>query len=468
MREFKLLIGGDLQDGASTLEVLNPATEQVLAICPRADEAQLEAAIAAAKEAFPKWSALPIEERAGKLQKLADALERHEDELVALLTAEQGKPLREAQFEILGGAAILRGFADMRIPLKTIRENDRERIVEQRMALGVVAAILPWNVPIFLLMMKFAPAMLAGNTMIIKPAPTTPLTTLRIGEICASLFPPGVANFIVDNNDLGQAICAHPDVAKVAFTGSTATGRAVMKTASGTLKRLTLELGGNDASIVLDDMSPKDAAGRVFEAAMMNAGQICLAPKRVFVPEEMYEEFCDELAELARTAQVGVGTDPRTVIGPLQNKAQYDKVNAYIAEAKKSGRVIAGGDALPGPGYFVSPTIVCDIDDDARLVREEQFGPVVPVLSYASLDEVVQRANDTEYGLGGTIWTRDPERGYELSLRLVTGTVWVNKYLDLPIDVKVGGAKQSGIGAELGEEGLWEYTQAKIINVALV
>jgi acyl-CoA reductase-like NAD-dependent aldehyde dehydrogenase len=464
--DFRLLIGGELVPGASTFEVINPATERTLALCPRADLAQLNQAVASARAAFPAWSTRPIKERADLLLKLAGALSARSEEFARLLTQEQGKPLAHALGEIAGSAGMLRAFAAMDLPPKILKETETFRIVQQRVPLGVVGAITPWNFPLILLMIKVGPALLAGNTVVAKPAPTTPLTTLKFGELCAEVLPPGVVNIIADQNDLGGALTSHADVAKVAFTGSTATGKKVMASVAGTLKRLTLELGGNDAAIVLDDVDPKEVAPKIFGGAMVNSGQVCLAIKRVYAHDSIYDALCEELARLADAAVVGNGLSPDTQFGPLQNKAQFEKVQGYIADGRARGKVIAGGTPVKGPGYFIRPTIVRDIADDARLVREEQFGPVLPVLRYSNLDDAIARANSTEYGLGATVWAKDPQRAYDVALKVDSGTVWVNKHLDLQPDVPFGGAKQSGFGKEMGQEGLEEFTQAKIINLA--
>jgi len=465
--DFAMVIGGERSDGVGQIDVVDPSSEEVFATAPRADAALAEAAVAAAKQAFLAWAALGFPARRAMIEAIADAMEGRFDEFVRLLTREQGKPTPEAQFEIGGSIAALRAFAKMDTPLETIRQTATDRIVQQRTPLGVVVAITPWNFPMLLLMMKVGPALITGNTVIAKPAPTTPLTTLLFGEIAREILPSGVLSTIVDLNDLGAFLTEHPDVAKVSFTGSTATGKRVMQSAAGTLKRLTLELGGNDAAILLDDADIAIVAPQIFQAAMLNAGQVCLAAKRVYAPTALYDELCDALAKLASDAIVDDGSKQGTQIGPLQNRQQYDKVLEFVADGHNSGTVIAGGAALDRPGYFIAPTIVRNIPDDARLVREEQFGPVLPVLAYDDIDDVVRRANDSDHGLGGTIWTADSERGLAVALRIETGTVWVNKHLDLPFDVPFGGAKQSGIGSELGQDGLEEFTQAKIINMAL-
>ena len=466
MTEFSLLIDGNLVEGTGTLDVINPATGRTLTAAPRADRAQLDQAVAAAKTAFPLWSATPLRQRAALLVKLAEALEAEQGAFTRLLTQEQGKPLPQARWEIDWAIGAIRYFATLDLPTEVLKEDATQKVVRQHKPLGVVAAITPWNFPVVLLIFKIAPALLAGNTVVAKPAPTTPLTTLRLGELCARVLPAGVVNVIVDQNDLGTALTSHPDVAKVAFTGSTATGKKVMASAAGTLKRLTLELGGNDAAIALPDIDPKDVAPKLYAAAMFNAGQTCVAIKRLYVHDSIHDAVCDELGRLARETVVGDGLEQRTQMGPIQNQAQFEKVKGFLGDARQNGKIVAGGGVLEREGYFVQPTVVRDIPDNARLVREEQFGPVLPVLRYSDIDEVIARANDTEFGLGGSVWSSDRNRAFEVAARINAGTVWVNKHLDLGPDIPYAGAKQSGIGTELGREGLEEFTQATIINVA--
>jgi acyl-CoA reductase-like NAD-dependent aldehyde dehydrogenase len=448
MTDFRMLINGRLVKGAGTLDVINPATGRVLTAAPRADRAQLDQAVAAAKAAFPGWSATPLRKRAALLIKLAEALEAEQDDFASLLTQEQGKPLPQTLFEITYSIAALRYFATLDLPLEVLKEDAAQKVGRQRKALGVVAAITPWNLPMLLLMIKVARALLAGNTVVAKPAPTTPLTTLKFGELCARVLPPGVFNVIVDQNDLGTALTTHPDVAMVTFTGSTATGKKVMASAAGTLKRLTLELGGNDAAIVLEDADPEEVAPKIYAAAMFIAGQACIAIKRLYVHESLYNAVCDELGRLARETVVGDGLEPGTQMGPIQNQAQFEKVKGFLGDARQHGKIVAGGRVLEREGYFVQPTIVRDISDNARLVREEQFGPVLPVLRFSDFDEVIARANDTEFGLGGSVWSSDPNRAFEVATRFNSGTVWVNKHLDTGPDIPHAGAKQSGIGVD--------------------
>lgn len=464
MITYKFLIDGRMTPGALEMPVLNPATEDVIGFCPRANLEQLNEAVASAKAAFPAWSALPIADRCALIERIADVIDANREELACLLTAESGKPLSDAKDEITWMASFYRFFAAHRLELEVLEDSGSRRIERRRRPLGVVAAIVPWNYPMSISALKVPAALVAGNTCILKPAPTTPLGTLRFADLICDVLPPGVLNVIVDANDLGDALTSHPDVRKVSFTGSTTTGRKVMSSAAATLKRLTLELGGNDPAIVLDDADPKAAAAGIFASAFVNSGQVCFAIKRVYAHEAVYDAVCDELAELAKHTVVDDGMKQGTKLGPLQNKAQFDKVKQFLQDAHKNGTVIAGGKAMGRPGYFVEATIVRDIQDGSRLVDEEQFGPVLPIVRFSQIDDVVRRANSSEFGLGASVWSSDIERARDIAARIDAGTVWVNKHLELPPHIPFGGAKQSGIGVEFGDEGLAEFTQAQIIN----
>ncbi len=466
MSEYKLLIDGALVDGASEMDVINPANEEVLARCPRASQGQLDQAVAAAQRAFPAWRATPIAERKAKLLAIADAIQASAADLARLLTQEQGKPLGDATGEIYGAAAFFRYFTAVDLPVKVLDDSDSRKAEVHRRPLGVVGAIVPWNFPIILMAFKVPAALLAGNTLVLKPAPTTPLTTLKIAELIKDILPAGVLNVIADAGELGAAMTAHPGIRKISYTGSTATGKKVMAGAGDALKRITLELGGNDASIVLPGANPKEVAPKIFAGAFQNSGQVCIAIKRAYVHDSLYDAMCDELAELAEKAVVGDGLQQGVQLGPIQNKTQYERVLGIIESAKQDGKVIAGGEPVAGPGYFIRPTIVRDIADGTRLVDEEQFGPVLPVIRFDDPEEALKRANSSEYGLGGSIWSPDLDKAYDLATRMESGTVWVNKHADLAPNIPFGGAKGSGIGVELGEEGLAEFTQLQVINVA--
>ncbi|MCX7587363.1 aldehyde dehydrogenase family protein [Phenylobacterium sp. 58.2.17] len=464
--DFKLLIGGQLVAGDATMDVINPATEQRVAVCSRASKAQLDQAVAAAKAAFPAWAATSIDERRKALLAMADAIQGAAPELARLLTQEQGKPLQAAMGEVFGAAAFFRYFASLDLPAKTVQDDATGRVEIRRKPLGVIGAIVPWNFPLILMSFKVPAALLAGNTIVLKPAATTPLSTLKIAELVKDLVPPGVLNIIADANDLGAAITGHPDIRKISFTGSTETGKRVMAGAADALKRVTLELGGNDAAIVLDDVDPVETAPKIFAAAFQNSGQVCIAAKRVYIHESIYDAMCEELAKLADAAVVGDGLEQGTQFGPLQNKAQFDKVLDYIEAGKRDGKVIAGGARAGDTGYFIRPTIVRDITDGSKLVDEEQFGPVLPLIKFKDAADAVARANASDYGLGGSIWAKDAERAWDLAAGMESGTVWINKHADLQPHLPFGGAKLSGVGSELGEEGLKEFTQVQVLNMA--
>jgi acyl-CoA reductase-like NAD-dependent aldehyde dehydrogenase len=466
MGSFQLLIDGRLEDGDSTLEVINPATEEPVATCARASKAQLDKAVAAAKAAFPAWRDTPIEERRKALVAMADALQANAQDLGRLLTQEQGKPIEAAVGEVYGASAFFRYFANLDLPIKVLDDGPNRKVEVRRRPLGVVGAIVPWNFPMILMAFKVPAALLAGNTVVLKPAATTPLSTLKFAELVKDMVPAGVLNVIADANDLGGALTAHPDVRKISFTGSTETGKKVMAGAADALKRITLELGGNDAAIVLGDVDPAATAPKLFNAAFQNSGQVCIAVKRAYVHESIYDAMCDELAKLADAAVVGEGLQQGVQIGPLQNKMQYEKVLGVIEDARRTGKIIAGGTRPEGKGYFIRPTIVRDIEDGTRLVDEEQFGPVLPVIKIKDGEDALARANASLYGLGGSVWSSDLDKAYDLAGRMESGTVWINKHAELDPGIPFGGAKLSGIGSELGEAGLAEFTQAQVINMA--
>lgn len=466
MHPYHLLINGALVAGDQTMTVLNPATGEALSECPRASAAQAQAAIAAAKHAFEGWRRTSHQERSAMLLAVADGMQAERDALATLLTQEQGKPLPEAGMEIDAAIGFLRYFAGIDLAPKLLEDTATRRVEAQRRPLGVVAAIVPWNFPVLLAWGKVGPALIAGNTVVLKPAPTTPLTTLKIGEICARILPAGVLNVITDANDLGPVLTTHPDVSKVSFTGSTETGRKVMASAAGSIKRVTLELGGNDAAIVLGDVNPEQAAASLFPLAFLNCGQVCLAIKRLYVHESIYDRVCTALGQLADAAVVGDGLTPGVQFGPVQNRQQFDKVKGLLEEAARTGTVVAGGQALGGAGYFIRPTIIRDVTDGDRIVDEEQFGPVLPVIRFSDPEDALRRANASQHGLGGSIWSNDLPLATELASRMEAGTVWINKHLDFGPTLPFGGAKQSGLGVEFGEEGVAEFTQLHVVNIA--
>jgi aldehyde dehydrogenase (NAD+) len=463
--ELKMLIGGELVEGDETLDVVNPATAKPFITVSRASEAQAAQAIAAAKKAQAGWAALPKAERQAYMNKLADAIDANADKLARTLTLEQGKPLAEAQAEIAYTTIFLRYFGGMELPVEIAQDDADLRVEVHYRPLGVVVGIAPWNFPVLIAMNKVGPALILGNTIVIKPAPTTPASILIVGELAKDILPAGVFNIIVDQNDLGGYLTSHPDVAKVSFTGSTVTGKKVAASAASTLKRLTLELGGNDAGVILDDVDVKKTARGVMDSAFMNAGQVCIALKRLYVPGKIYDEMCDELATLADETSYGDGLEQGVKVGPLQNAQQFEKAKKYLDDARRDGTIIAGGTVGDGEGFFIKPTIVRDIAEGSPLVDEEQFAPILPVIRYEDIDEVITRANDTKMGLGGSVWSSSIDRAYEYAKRVDSGTVWINHHTHFAPHIPFGGAKESGIGVEFSAHGLSEYAQKAVISI---
>ena len=465
-KDFTLTIGGRGVAGAASFPVLNPANEQVVAQAPDCSRTQLDAAVAAARAAFPAWSATPVAERRKALLAIAGVLAANLEDLKRLLTSEQGKPHADAVGDIMGGAYWCQAISSLDIPTTVVEDTAERRGETRHVPIGVVGAIAPWNFPIILAMFKVAPALLAGNTLVLKPSPFTPLTTLKIGELLRGVLPDGVLNIVSGGDDLGPWMTSHPGIDKISFTGSTATGRKVMASAATSLKRVTLELGGNDAAIVMPDVDVEEVAEQLFWAAFRNTGQICIATKRMYVHKDIYEPLRDALVAYAKTVKVGDGAEQGSQIGPINNKQQYARVLELIADAKAKGyNFVLGGEASPGPGYFVPISIIDNPPEDSRIVQEEQFGPVLPLMKFDDIDDVIAKTNATDYGLGASIWSADEDKALALSSRIASGTVWINEAGYLSPLGAFGGMKQSGLGSEGALEGLLEYTNAQTVYV---
>ena len=408
--QFNMIINGNKVDAEDHFNVYNPATEEIIAQCPAATEENLNAAVTAAREAFPAWSKTSDDQRKEKVNALADIISNNMNELAQLITQEQGRPLNGIGFgsfaEVGGSEYWTRCTAELTLPIEIAEETDTHRAEIHRKPLGVVGSITPWNFPLLIAIWHVIPAIRSGNTVVLKPSSFTPLVALRFVELAQEVLPPGVLNIITGEGGMGRLITSHPDIDKIVFTGSTATGKNIMKNASDSLKRLTLELGGNDAAIILPDIDVKENASAIFEAAFINNGQTCAALKRLYVHEDIYEEMCEELTIIANTVTVANGMEDGAQLGPIQNRAQFELVRELVDDAKSSGaRILTGGDAPEGIGYFYPVTLVADISDGTRLVDEEPFGPVLPIIKYSDVEDALQRANDNPNGLGGSVWS---------------------------------------------------------------
>jgi acyl-CoA reductase-like NAD-dependent aldehyde dehydrogenase len=466
MTDRKLLIDGCLVEGDATMPVTNPATGEVFTQSPRASRAQLEQAVAAASRAFPGWAATPLDARRDMLRRMADRVDAAAEELALLQVQENGMPLANARIEVMIFTGKLRSTASREFAPRIIDVAPGWQVEETVRPLGVVAAITAWNVPLILMGAKLGPALIVGNTVVAKPAPTTPLTTLRIGELVADILPPGVLNFITDANDLGGVLSSHPDVRLVSFTGSTATGKKVVASGADTMKRYVLELGGNDPAIVLDDVDVPSVARILFDSAFMNSGQACIATKRIYAQRAIYNPLCSELGALARSARMGNGLEDGIVLGPLQNKQQFERVKSLLDAARHEAKIAGQGDAPTGAGYFVPPTILRDIADDHAIVREEQFGPILPVLAFDDIEDAIRRANDTSYGLAASVFSSDLEKARAIAARIEAGTVTINKTITFHEKIPFGGAKGSGMGLDNGQHPFAAYGQIHVVDIA--
>ncbi|MEW6643981.1 MAG: aldehyde dehydrogenase family protein [Pseudomonadota bacterium] len=467
MERFALVIDGKTVQAADHFEVLNPSTGAVAGLAPKASREQLDDAIEAAARAQKAWAKRPDAERKQLCHAVADKIKDHAEELARLLTIEQGKPLNGlgSRFELGGAQAWAHYTADLDIPVKVLQDNNEGRIELHRKPVGVVGSITPWNWPLMIAIWHIIPAIRAGNTVVNKPSPFTPLSTLRMIELMQDVLPPGVVSCIAGEDFLGAHMSGHAGIGKITFTGSSATGQKVMSSASHTLKRLTLELGGNDAGIILPDVDPQQIAEGLFWGAFINNGQTCAALKRLYVHDNVYDEICNSLVNYASNIPVGDGLDEKSVLGPIQNRMQRDKVARLVDAAKSAGgRVLLGGTADKEDSLFFPLTLISDLDNGNPLVDEEQFGPALPIIRYSNLDEVIARANDNPNGLGGSVWSKDVAKAKEIALELECGSAWINKHGAIQPNAPFGGVKGSGVGVEFGEEGLFENTDVQVIH----
>src|SRR3984893_3029601 len=463
---FYNVIGGQRAVAASQLSVINPATGEELATVPDIPAISLDDAVAAARKAFPSWRTLPLERRKEAVARVLIEIDSHADELSTLLTAEQGRPLFQARLEIdlltkhYGPALI-----QMDIPEFEQRVERIGRVVKRHTPIGVVGAISPWNLPVVLSFAKALAALVAGNTVVLKPSPFTPLAVLRISDYIRDLLPPGVLNTVTGGDELGPWITSHAGIDHISFTGSVDTGKRVLASASATIKLVSLELGGNDPGIVLADADPKAIAQDLFNSMFLLSGQGCICLKRLYIHESIYSAVTDALVAVARSVRVGNGLDPDTILGPLQNHLQYGRLKSAWDEIKKSRATILFRGDVPadGKGFFFPVTILANPPEDASVVTHEIFVALTSVFKYKTVDEAFRRATATSYGLGASVWGNNSDELKRVARQLEAGTVWINQHAIRNAFVPATAYKSSGIGVEFGQEGLLEYCHLQVI-----
>ncbi|KAJ9138666.1 Aldehyde dehydrogenase [Pleurostoma richardsiae] len=467
--KFYNIINGEKRSSKESYRVTDPRTEESLWDAPVATASDLEDAVAAANKAFKTWGKSTIAERRAVLAKMADVIRENAAELSALTMRETGKSALMGQIEVDNTVGQIAVVSRLALEDEVQYEDDTVRVLATHPPLGVVAAICPWNFPVIMCNFKMISALVTGNCVIVKPSPFTPYAVLRMAELCAPLLPPGVLQAVNGGADVGAQMTAHPGVAKVSFTGTAATGRRVMAACAATLKRVTLELAGNDAALVLPDVDVAAAAVKTAQGAFFNAGQMCVATKRVYVHESIYEEFLGRfVAEVAEKYGVLPDAAAPTVFGPVSNKLQYDTVKKILEDAKKRGAaVVAGGDGAgtPEKGYWIPPTVVADPPEDSLLVQEEQFGPIIPILKWSNEDDVIARANLANAGLGATVYCRDVAKAESIARRLEAGSVYINMPEMPNPNAYFSGFKDSGLGGEMGRQGLLAYCYTQSIHI---
>ncbi|GAB3767269.1 aldehyde dehydrogenase family protein [Ramlibacter monticola] len=474
MQSFTNTVNGRQVHSASSFESRNPATGEAIGLVPRSTRQEVAAAVAAAKAAQPAWAALPDETRRELLHKVADVIKENADYLSQWVTREQGKPLGGvgpgnvpgSRFELWGCETWTRVPASLELPVEVAFEDNSRRDEVHRRPFGVVAAIAPWNWPLLIAIWQMIPSLRAGNTVVLKPSEYTSICSLELVRLIAQVLPAGVLNTVSGDGEVGAALVDNPAVDKIMFTGSGATGAKIAATAARHLTPTTMELGGNDAAIVLDDADPKQIAIGLFWGAFINMGQTCAAIKRLYVPESRHDAIVAELKVLAEGMPMGDGMQAETVVGPIQNAMQFRKVTELVEQARQGGAtIVCGGEAPQGPGNFYPLTLVTDIADGASLVDQEQFGPVLPIIKYRSVDDAVRSANGLDVGLGASVWSPDVQKAKSVAARLQAGTVWINQHGMVHPMVPFGGSKKSGWGVEFGAEGLKAVTQPQVISI---
>jgi len=474
VKTFENTVNGRRVGSTRTFASKNPATGETLGLVPHSTPEQVAEAVAAARAAQPAWAARPDAERKALLMRVAEAIKANNEYLAEWVTREQGKPLGGvgpdqvpgARFEIWGCEVWTQVPASLDLPVEVAFEDDTRRDEVHRKPFGVVAAIAPWNWPLLIAIWQIIPSLRAGNTVVLKPSEYTSIGTLEMVRIIAEVLPPGVLNTVSGGGDVGAALVENVDIDKIMFTGSTATGARIAAAAARNLTPTTMELGGNDAAIVLPDADPKAIAMGLFWGAFVNMGQTCAAAKRLYVPDNLHDAVVAELKTLAEAMPMGNGMEPGIAIGPIQNRMQFDKVVSLVEDAKAQGAtIVCGGKEIGGAGNFYPVTLVTGIADGSRLVDEEQFGPVLPIVRYSDVESAIASANRLDVGLGASVWSSDVENARAVASRIQAGTVWINQHGTIHPMVPFGGVKSSGWGVEFGIDGLKSVTQPQVISV---
>ena len=474
MKTYPNIVNGRPESSERTFESKNPATGEVLGLVPHSSAEQVASAVAAARAAQPAWAAMPDADRKALLMKVAETIKANADHLASWVTREQGKPLGGvgpdqvpgARFEIWGCEVWTQVPASLELGVETVFEDETRRDEMHRKPYGVIAAIAPWNWPLLIAIWQIVPSLRAGNTVVIKPSEYTSIGTLEMVRLIAEILPPGVLNTVSGPGEVGAALAANPDVDKIMFTGSGATGAKIAAAAALNLTPTTMELGGNDAAIVLPDADPKAMAMGLFWGAFINMGQTCACAKRLYVHESLHDAVVAELKGLAEAMPMGNGMDDGMVMGPIQNRMQFDKVVSLVDQARAGGAtIVCGGKPKDGPGNFYPLTLVTGIKDGAALVDQEQFGPVLPIIKYSDVEDAIASANRLDAGLGASVWSTDIDKARAVASRIQAGTVWINQHGMIHPMVPFGGTKGSGWGVEFGVDGLKAVTQPQIISI---
>lgn len=467
MNSNMLLNGESVQGLGEAFSVLNPATEQSLVEIKSSSVEQVNQAIEAAKIAFKTWQHTSDENINASFAKIAQDIRAEAAEIAELITLEQGKPLGLAQFEVEAGASWIEYISSLEVPVETVPDPSGKIIKVYNRPLGVIASITPWNWPFMIAIWHLFPALKTKNTIVNKPSEYTPLSTIKLVEIINRHLPKGVCSIVLGKGDVGQALSEHPSIDKVTFTGSTRTGQSILSHSVNTLKSVVLELGGNDVGIVLDDVDVDQVAEKIFGSAFLNMGQTCAALKRLYVHENVYDALAAKLTEIANAQVVGDGMKPETTFGPVQNRMQYNKVKALIEDAvQQGGKIITAQKDVAENGYFITPTLVTNVQEGVALVDEEQFGPALPMIKFSDVEDVIARANNTTFGLGGSVWSKDITKAEQIASRLETGTVWINSHSDLSPAAEFGGWKMSGLGYSFGLSGLLLFTHKQAVHIS--